>query len=458
MGAAVGDAEAGKARRGTLISLASEKLLPKPSEGSPLLPTARNARAVHLRHPMLGRKYTNIALDDFTHQPELYAKAMPDPNSDRTLRASARLGVSKSHDTSIKYAVGSVCLGSMRSATVFGHARLPLVLLGHLLFCGTLACVYTFALHHKLNADYVSGIKDFVDLCVSGIIFLLGGFVVTMLNRWWFVRTNCVGGLVQSLSNLCLIATAVWSTPDPADREARQLVARYSLLAFCLLFAEAQEHDMDAPSLEMATRLESLEASGLLLPAEASVLKGLPGKTTAALTWLASFWETAFNPKSGKACSKRIAARNCDNGRYAAVFGQLFLARQHVVETDAYLNTPLPYGYMHLILIVVHATCLANSIFCGISLGTMAREVIDDGSGPEAWVPFVFVRLLRIAFIPVLLDGMLIVCDVIANPMGDDKDDLPAGALLEHMEDEILVSMHAVEKAHPAATLMAADD
>lgn len=232
------------------------------------------------------------------------------------------------------------------------------------------------------------------------------------------------------------------------------MVARLGLLTVALLFAEAQEHSMESPSLQMEDRLGQLQRSGLMRPEEAAVLKGMPGKSNAALQWLAAFWETAFNKNSGKACSDAIAGRNSDNGRYSAIFQQIFFSRQHIVETDSYLNTPLPYGYMHLILMIVHATCFANSVFCGIHLGATLREVINDHAGPESFLPFILVRAMRIAFIPVLLDGLLLVCDVIANPLGDDRDDLPAGALLEHMEDEMLVGMGAVEKAHPADALM----
>jgi len=182
-------------------------------------------------------------------------------------------------------------------------------------------------------------------------------------------------------------------------------------------------------------------------------LRGVPGKASAALTWLAAFWETAFNPRSGKACSDAIAARNCDNGRYSVVYGQIFLARAAMVETDSYLNTQLPYGYMHLILVFVHATCFANSIFCGIHLGDALHEMADEHAGPESCVPFIAVRVMRILFIPILLDGLLLVCDVIANPLGDDEDDLPAGQLLEHLEDEVLAAMVVLDKAHPANLL-----
>eukprot|EP00966_Prymnesium_polylepis_P039991 928502-Prymnesium_polylepis.1 len=71
----------------------------------------------------------------------------------------------------------------------------------------------------------MSGVKDFVDLCVTGIIFLLGGFVTQSLSRWWTIRTECVGGLWNALAGLSMLATSMWPTDAPEHREARELVA-----------------------------------------------------------------------------------------------------------------------------------------------------------------------------------------------------------------------------------------
>ena len=58
-----------------------------------------------------------------------------------------------------------------------------------------------------------------------------------------------------------------------------------------------------------------------------------------------------------------------DNGRYSQIFGQLMNARSSINLAQSHLQCQLPYGYVHLILLVIHATCLANSIFSGIQLG-----------------------------------------------------------------------------------------
>ena len=39
----------------------------------------------------------------------------------------------------------------------------------------------------------------------------------------------------------------------------------------------------------------------------------------------------------------------------------------------------------------------------------MLQEVRNDGSGAEIYVPLIVVRVLRIVFVPLLLDGMMLI-------------------------------------------------
>jgi hypothetical protein len=70
---------------------------------------------------------------------------------------------------------------------------------------------------------------------------------------------------------------------------------------------------------------------------------------------LAAFFEKAMDPKSGLACSSRLC-RNSDNGRYGVIFGQIFHAHNAITLCYQYLQSQLPYGYIHLILLTVQLT------------------------------------------------------------------------------------------------------
>ena len=62
--------------------------------------------------------------------------------------------------------------------------------------------------------------------------------------------------------------------------------------------------------------------------------------------------------------------------------------------------------------------------------------------------------LILAMLVPLLLDGLICVGTVIAMPMGTDKDDFPAGAFLECLEDECLSVGAALEAWQPDAHLL----
>jgi len=210
--------------------------------------------------------------------------------------------------------------------------------------------------------------------------------------------------------------------------------------------------------------VRGLVRSGTLTDDEVAVLLPLPCKSRCVIGWLAAFWEQALSKDSGLPCSQRYG-RQADNGRYSTVFGQLASAREAITVCHTYMETQLPYGYIHLILLIVQLTCLANTIFCGIHLGETVRTVIDSIDDPTQittltqsaliLAPLTFVRLIRIVFVPLLLDGMLLIGTVIAMPLGDDEDDFPAGSFVERMEDECMATAVAIESFDAGKALAA---
>jgi len=367
----------------------------------------------------------------------------------------------QTHNGTILGALRAIFYAELRPATIFHSSRILTLLLGHVTIATVLTIVY-YHVHidsaHSEAANFVPGIKDFADLCVTGIVFLLGGFVTTMLTRWWAVRSQCCGALHQSLSNLNMYAAAVWSTNDPIDRETRALLSRYAVAAYQLLFIEARAADLvigDDQGVEKA--VQRLIYNGSLMPAEVEVLNALPSKSCIVIGWIAAFFEQAMNPNSGLAASSRFP-RNSDNGRYSIIYGQIFAAQNAISLCHMYMQTQLPYGYIHLILIMVQLTSLANSIFCGIHLGQTMKQAQANGDAVQIWIPLIFVRVMRIIFIPLLLDGMLFIGHVISMPLGDDDDDFPAGSFIEDLEDDCLACGAALEQFHPASLLTKKDE
>ena len=349
----------------------------------------------------------------------------------------------------------------VRRATVFSSVRLFSVLSFHLSLSASLAVAYYFiplgsgGQSTTVGTDFISGIKDYVDLCVTGIVFLLGGFVSTMMTRWWNFRTTCCGALHQAGTNLCLYAATLWPTASPVHREARGLISRYSVAAYTLLFVEARAGDFpNADHDNVDEAVASLVPRGLLLPEELAAIRRLPNKAAAVVGWIAAVFERVLDKDSTLACAEGIP-RNADNGRDSTIFAQIFNARNAISLCHMHMQTQLPYAYVQLIILLVHVTCTANSIYCGIHLGHVVELAVAADEAPQILIPLILVRVLRICFIPLLLDGMVLIGTVIALPMGDDDDDFPAGAFLEDFEEECLADGAAFEAFHPPSKLLA---
>lgn len=420
----------------------------KAVEETPLLtPSSLESRS---RHPIIDQLDADVDLDAFTHDPELYAAGAP-AVTQRKARSSARSTnvIGRVHDTSVLGALSFFWNGRLRAATIFHlEHRVVKSILFSLLLSYSLALFYYLVVPGTIDKSVLTAIKEYIDLCVQGVVFILGGFVAIMTTRWWNVRTMCVGALHQSMSNLAMQAAATWPGSSSVDREARGIVNRYGLLAYKMLFLEARASD---DGVDVDTKLPALVAQNLLTQEEADALVGLPAKTSAVLGWHARFWERVMDQKSGLKASASFF-RTADNGRYSMVFGQLYAARSAVTLSYSYLNTQVPFGYLHLLLVTAALTAFANALYCGIGLAAILKTLGGKPEmGPQTLVPLFIVRTLRIVFIPMLLDGLILVGTVIAMPLGNDVDDFPAGTFVENLEDECASVGAAIERARGGA-------
>ena len=404
---------------------------------------------------------SDVGLFDYNPEPAMFRPGASE-QTPRRRRCKKRTAYHPFNGT-VLGAFHALCLGDVRKRTVFASSRLLVVLSLHLSLATVLAVGYYFFPlatttpddePTTVGADFLNGIKDYVDLCVTGIVFLLGGFVTIMLTRWWNFRTTCCGALHQALVNLCLYSATLWSTASPVHREARALLSRYAVAAYTLLFVEARAGDYPNEAHEtLDAAVASLVLKGILLPEEHTAIRVLPNKASILVGWIGSIFERVLDKDSPLACAEGIY-RNADNGRYSVIFTQVFNARNAIALCHMHMQTQLPYAYVHIIIILVHITCFANSIYCGIHLGHVIGLAIAADEAAQVLIPLIAVRAFRICFIPLLLDGMIIIGTIIALPMGDDMDDFPAGAFIEGLEEETLADGAALEAFHPASKLL----
>jgi hypothetical protein len=214
-----------------------------------------------------------------------------------------------------------------------------------------------------------------------------------------------------------------------------------------VLFLEAQAPDHPTQTIEETVKI--IEKKGLLRQEEARVLQRLPARSFVVLGWLNAFFENALSDKSDMAC-----AFGWSNGRYSVIANQLIKAREAVNKTNAYLTCQMPFGYVHLILLLVHLTCFCNTLYTGINFGEMLSQLHRQNAGPEEYVPLYIARILRLLLLPLILDGMMLIGSVIANPLGTEADDFPSSRYLEEMEDEGLAVSEGIVAYHPSSTMI----
>jgi hypothetical protein len=401
------------------------------------------------------RAETDVGLEGFTHSPSIFganapqmtARRMRSKERDRHLPPPTVVGYLRG-----RFFGSAQTKSRMMGVTILSARRLQLTVLLYLTIAVGLTVLYYFIpAFPVIYADFISGIKDFVDLCITGIVFLLGGYVTLMFGRWWAMRTSGCGALHQALSNINMYAASAWPSGSEVDQQAKAFVARLSLATYQLLFIEARGSEFSARSEKedgVGAAVKRLVNSGTLLPEEAEMLADLPCRPQVVLGWLALFWEEMIGRKSTLACADafRSAPVPVQNGRFSVIFGHLKAARDAISMCNFHMSTQLPYGYVNLIQVIVQVTCLANSVYCGIHLGQTMSEAVS----PQVWAPLIFIRLIRVCMVPLLLDGLLVVGRVVALPLGEDEDDFRAGAQLEALEDELLATASAAEQFYPS--------
>ena len=119
-------------------------------------------------HTTLLQKDCDIGLDKFVHAPALFTSAVRSARIQRSEQARRYIP----NDNTVWGAIEAVLYGSIRSATVFSSVRILTMIIGHLTASLVLCIIYSNVYIGSVSeaADFVSGIKDYVDLCVTGIV------------------------------------------------------------------------------------------------------------------------------------------------------------------------------------------------------------------------------------------------------------------------------------------------
>merc|ERR1719440_833111 len=162
---------------------------------------------------------------------------------------------------------------------------------------------------------------------------------------------------------------------------------------------------------------DDLAKKGLLSPTEVESLQGISpdGRAMVMWAWIMRICQETFESARGP----RPHAP-----KLMMVFNQCIAARNGIQVIHTYLQTQLPFAYVHLLTLLVNVNNLVVAIKCG---AVFIVALAKDDHQTMAY------QLLMLVLVPVLYHGLLSISYVIQDPFGEDMLDFPIAAFVEYV-------------------------
>merc|ERR1719313_1779109 len=98
------------------------------------------------------------------------------------------------------------------------------------------------------------------------------------------------------------------------------------------------------------------------------------------------------------------------------LYMDLRMGMEGIHTLHQYLFTQMPFPYVHMITLLVNIHNLVVAFVGGLTCGVRLHS--KDGFGAMA-------QLLQVLIVPSLYQGLMLVCRLLSDPMGDDIIDFP---------------------------------
>lgn len=295
-------------------------------------------------------------------------------------------------------------------------------------------------------------------------------FHVTLaVERWWELRSKLLGELWRAVNDLNMVLAVHF--PSTKHRRLKTLVLRYCLLSFELVFMHARDGKAD---------LQELCKRHLLRDDERERLEHLPFQAQCVWVWIAGTFQRLA--EAGKLPSRLLVT----------VYEISTRGRTSVSNIFLHLDTQLPFSYMHLISVAVHANNLVVAAKCGTMAAVAVRNLMHNQFGAAAAVAaaksgaaaaaaatsflaasaggangpidrnsvgenvqVLILQCLQLFFVPLATIGLLEVAAQVAEPFGTGFQDFPRSAYHVWLRDECEAFQCAAEEAPKELTRQA---
>jgi predicted membrane chloride channel (bestrophin family) len=258
--------------------------------------------------------------------------------------------------------------------------------------------------------------------------FFFAMYLNVVFNRWWTMRTAGLGSMWQAVDDLCVMLAS--HCPGDEHKEQRGAMLRYGMLSQALIYHTARK-DLD---------LQRLVDDGLLTESEKHVLHDAPGsKPQLVWVWILDLWKSLHT-------KGHIEWWVLQEAQDSVVEG-----RRSVKTALTYITCQIPFGWVHLMTLMVNITILVLVLKSAI---IAAKDIADMWNGEWPCILDIdrgFVcntdfrdevgllsQIIQLVIVPFLFLAFLEFTNELSNPFGEDPHDFPRNVYMTGMRNENL--------------------
>lgn len=270
-----------------------------------------------------------------------------------------------------------------------------------------LACIgFVYLVSDDVSELSTEGLEQINAYMNSMVTFTLGLYLNIVLERWWSLRVKALGEVCDSVVNVATLASVYLLGPE--NDIIRKLIARWSMASISLIAEASQKRD----------DLEELVARGILFQTEAEAIRGhgLYARPEVMWGWVMRLMTECMSFTSGPlphANQLAVAMRECTRAQLA------------IKTIHTYLQTQLPFAYVHLVTLLVDLMSGVITIKCSL---VTAKSLACD---PPNYQDIAY-QLLMFLTLPLIYFGLLSFTCVIHDPFSDHMLDFPLKHIAEY--------------------------
>jgi len=309
--------------------------------------------------------------------------------------------------------------------TIFGGDKTAVTNVGLMLCIFSIVCLLV-CLSHLNNFDELKDLDtvamdQLANQINSFVPFCLGLYVSLSLSRWWTLRISALGKVLDSFCNLSMLMACELHAKKWTD--LRTQVLKYGFGSLTLLTQAARQKG----------DLQKLVDQGCLSAMEArSVEKHVDLWQRPMILWV---WIMRISMSA-------MYHQKSPNPRIGAVLNECTKATDGMNTINEYMDTQLPFAYVHLITFLVNVQNIMLAINAGLKFATAL---------PEMRYLMMFSQVAMVCAVCFLYQALLQITYIVMDPFGDDALDFPVQAYSCYLASTI----HALLEAHPQCPVVA---